>query len=80
MERRPLVLVDGYATALPSGDTITGAPVTSVNGMTGEVVLPSNTVTQLQIDGGSASTIFTSYLLRMDFGSGGANINPTGAT
>lgn len=36
------------------------------------------TRTQLQIDAGNASTTFQQYVLRLDFGSGGANINPTG--
>lgn len=44
--------------------------------------LPSNggggTTTELRIDNGTASTTFTDYVLRMDFGAGGANINPTG--
>ena len=34
--------------------------------------------TQLLVDGGQANTAFTQYLLRLDFGTGGANINPTG--
>jgi hypothetical protein len=36
------------------------------------------TVTELRIDGGMAATTFQDYLLRLDFGSGGANINPGG--
>lgn len=36
------------------------------------------TTTQLNIDGGASSTVFGNYLLRLDFGSGGATINPTG--
>lgn len=34
--------------------------------------------TVLKIDNGSASTTFTDYLLRLDFGINGASINPTG--
>ncbi len=35
-------------------------------------------VTTLKINGGAANTTFQNYLLRLDFGSGGASINPTG--
>lgn len=41
-------------------------------------VASSGTTTQLLVDGGQANTVFTQYLLRLDFGTGGANINPTG--
>lgn len=37
------------------------------------------TVPFLNVDGGAANTTFQNYLLRFDFGAGGANINPTGA-
>lgn len=36
--------------------------------------------TQLLVDGGGASTTFNQFLLRLDFGSGGASINPSGVT
>lgn len=32
----------------------------------------------LNIDNGNASTVFQDYVLRLDFGKNGANINPTG--
>lgn len=35
-------------------------------------------VTVLKVDGGQAATTFPDYLLRLDFGSGGASINPGG--
>lgn len=54
MERRPLVLIDGYVTPLPDGDTTPGV----------EPVV----VTKLIIDGGSPSTIPEHYVLRFDFG------------
>lgn len=34
--------------------------------------------TVLKIDNGTASTVFPDYLLRLDFGTNGASINPTG--
>lgn len=34
--------------------------------------------TNFLVDGGAAATTFQNYLLRFDFGNGGANINPTG--
>lgn len=34
--------------------------------------------TQLLVDGGQANTTFNQFLLRLDFGTGGASINPTG--
>lgn len=37
-----------------------------------------STTTELRVDGGMAATTFNNYLLRLDFGSGGATINPTG--
>jgi len=43
-----------------------------------EQVIEQTTVTQLLVDGGQANTTFNQFLLRLDFGSGGANINPTG--
>lgn len=49
-----------------------GEELTLTNDGTGGVV------TQLQVDAGNASTTFQQYQLRLDFGSGGANINPTG--
>lgn len=39
---------------------------------------PSGGSTELRIDGGNSSTVFNNYLLRMDFGIGGASINPEG--
>lgn len=33
---------------------------------------------ELRIDGGMAATTFTNYVLRLDFGAGGATINPEG--
>lgn len=43
-----------------------------------EVVHEPSVQTQLNIDGGNASTTFGDYLLRLDFGANGATINPTG--
>ena len=35
-------------------------------------------VTELRVDNGQANTTFQNYVLRLDFGQSGANINPTG--
>ena len=43
-------------------------------GVSGAAVAP----TQLLVDGGQAATVFQQYVLRLDFGSNGATINPTG--
>jgi len=36
------------------------------------------TVTQLNINGGASNTVFSDYLIRLDFGANGSTINPSG--
>lgn len=43
-----------------------------------ETPIEPSVVTELRVDNGNASTTFNNYLLRLDFGQGGANINPQG--
>lgn len=49
-----------------------------VAGRVEEVIVTQSETTVLKIDGGAANTTFPQYLLRLDFGQGGASINPTG--
>lgn len=43
-----------------------------------EQILEPVRITELRIDNGNATTTFNDYLLRLDFGQGGANINVQG--
>lgn len=43
-----------------------------------ETIIEAQIQTVLKVDGGAANTAFPSYVLRLDFGNNGANINPTG--
>lgn len=54
--------------------------VALVEGKLTEVELQNQNTetTVLKIDNGNASTVFQDYVLRLDFGKNGANINPTG--
>lgn len=40
----------------------------------------SGQTTVLKVDGGQAATQFPEYVLRLDFGTNGASINPSGST
>lgn len=49
-----------------------------VDGIVREVEVTGGQTTVLKVDNGSATTTFPQFLLRLDFGQGGATINPTG--
>jgi len=49
-----------------------------VDGVVQEVVVQVGSQTVLRVDGGSATTTFPDFLLRLDFGANGATINPSG--
>lgn len=49
-----------------------------VSGRVEEIIVQQSQTTVLKVDGGAANTTFPDFLLRLDFGQGGATINPTG--
>lgn len=56
-----------------------GGKLVVMNSQGTEVIVEKQVQTQLMVDNGNASTQFQNYVLRLDFGNGGASINPTGA-